>query len=149
MILSAAVRRLVAVVCPMTVLLAAALLGGTPVDPPGGAPPIDAMDREQLAEALSERGVRVIEQRTADGTAVRSGSARPTDCEWWTTLQTTRILVCEYEDVLQARQALWQRSGPIVVRRLFHRGRVVVQLPAGAGATLQSAVADVMQSDDE
>jgi hypothetical protein len=107
------------------------------------------MDRDRLAEALSERGVRVTEQRTADRTAVRSGSARPTDREWWTTLQTTRFLVCEYEDVLQARQALWQRSGPIVVRRLFHRGRVVVQLSAGAGATLQSAVADVMQSDDE
>jgi hypothetical protein len=63
-------------------------------------------------------------------------------------MQTTQILVCEYEDVFQARQAFWRQSGPIIVRRLFHRGRVLVRLPAGASPDLQAALSTIMEAED-
>jgi hypothetical protein len=105
------------------------------------------MDQAALAEALSERGVRIIDERSAAGALGRSGSAQPSTCEWWTTMQTTRILVCQYDDVFQARQAFWRQSGPIIVRRLFHRGRVLVRLPAGASPDLQAALSTIMEAE--
>lgn len=112
-----------------------------------GSSAADPMDQAALAEALSERGIRIIDEQSAAGALGRSGSAQPSMCEWWTTMQTTRILVCQYDDVFQARQAFWRQSGPIVVRRLFHRGRVLVRLPAGASPDLQAALSAIMDAE--
>jgi hypothetical protein len=130
----------------MAAVVLSLVLAATPVSPAGGDA-VDPLDQDALAEALSDRDVRIIDQRAAPDPPGRTGSTQPVACEWWTTMQTTQILVCEYEDVFQARQAFWRQSGPIVVRRLFHRGRVLVRLPAGASPDLQAALSTIMEAE--
>jgi hypothetical protein len=143
-------RVFAAVQLLITLALGAPAWSGQPpvsVNSASGSSAAEPMDQAALAEALSERGVRIIDERSAAGALGRSGSAQPSTCEWWTTMQTTRILVCQYDDVFQARQAFWRQSGPIIVRRLFHRGRVLVRLPAGASPDLQAALSTIMEAE--
>ena len=129
---------------PIAAFLLSLVLGATPVSLAGSA---DPLDQDALAEALSDRGIRIIEERSAVGALGRSGSVQRSVCQWWVTMQTTQILVCEYDKVFQARQAFWRQSGPVVVRRLLHRGRVLVRMPAGASPDVQAALSAIMDAE--